>query len=124
DAVTASWAANGNVRLTSRPALEGTGEQAASGEQTFIVKQPTRFTLAATRLFGSATAEADVAVAPPERGYGAVAQCDVDRRLITTQFRVDSVSAQMRVDRVGNPLDRVLRVDKGSRTVRMAPHEH
>lgn len=122
DTVTAAWSANGDVRLLSQPTLKGTGAQPATGKQAFAVKQPTRFTLIATRAFGSQTAAADVAVAPAERGYGAVAQCIASERLIRARLQLDNqTSGQLQVETVSNPLDRLLRVSKGSHTARIAP---
>lgn len=123
DTVTASWSATGDVRLMSRPDLEGTGEQRSTGKQKFVVRQPTRFKLVAAGLLGTETAAADVSVAPRERGYGYKAQCSAGGRLISTKLRLsDQISGQLRVDTVGNPLDRPLRVSKGGQAVRITPH--
>ena len=121
--VSARWSAQGKVRLTSRPMLPGTGAQPSSGEKTFVVDQSTQFVLHASSLFSrSKPVEADVDVAPAQRSYGAHAQCDANTRLITAQVVLnDQLSKQFRVDTIGNPLPRLLRVSKGGQTAHIAP---
>lgn len=123
DTVKAAWSAKGRVKLTSRPALKGTGEQPSVGEKSFVVDRPTRFVLHATRSFGSSTAEADVNVASQQHSYAAVAQCSVGDRLITSRVVLGhQLSEKFRVDAVGNPLDRPLRVSKNGHTASIAAY--
>lgn len=119
--VKATWSARGSVRLTSQPTLKGTGVQPSAGEKTFVVDQPTHFVLHAGGLLGSHTAEADVDVAPAQRGYGANARCNGNTRLITAQVVLShQLSERFRVDTVGNPLSRGLQVSKGGRSASIA----
>lgn len=123
DAVTASWSVQGDARLKSDPSLSGTGRQPATGRQRFVVSKDTRFKLITSTLFDRQTAAVDVMVAPPEHTYGAIAQCSVNQRLISTQFRLgDQLSRQLRIKSIDNPLDRSLRVSKRSRTILIEPH--
>lgn len=124
DTVVAEWSATGQVRLTATPPVQGTGIQTESGKKDFVVKQPTRFVLLAKRLFGSKSAEADVAVAPRERSYGDVATCNAQTRLISTDLTLDhQLSGSFSVANVTNPLNRNLRIGKSGKTQELPPHD-
>lgn len=125
DTVIAEWSAAGQVRLTATPPLQGTDIQVEHGEKAFVVKQSTHFVLTARRLFGSKSAEADVEVAPREHSYGAVATCNAQTRLISTDLTLDhQLSSNFSVATVSNPLNRNLRVDKAGKTQVLTPHGH
>lgn len=123
DKVLVAWSANGDVNLTSSPTLAGTGKQPSQGQKSFSLQQSTHFVLTATRLFGSKHAEADVAVAPRERGYGEVAMCSAGKHQITARVNLDKqISSSFMVDAIRNPLNRTLRVSKSGHTVDIEAH--
>jgi hypothetical protein len=118
------WEAKGRVKLTSEPALDGTGSQKKKGTRRFTVATRTRFVLEARGLFGAPkTAEADVDVAPGDLTRTAVAVCDEAARVLTTTLDVSAeVSGAFLVASVVNTQERSIAVAREGRRAQLAPH--
>jgi hypothetical protein len=107
DTVHLTWAASGRVTLDT-PSQAGT-EQPSAGTLDVTLQRPARFTLEAHRLFKDASAEADVEVAPPDKGFAEVARCDPAARWLEASFVLESqLSSTIQVGRVRNVSERPL----------------
>jgi hypothetical protein len=120
DQVHVSWQASGS--LTLDPPLEGRADLPSTGSADVTVNPPAQFTLRAHRLFKSASAEADVELAPAkDEGFAEPARCDEANRRLETTFVLDlQLASGVEVERICNPSERELIATKDGHEVEIA----
>jgi hypothetical protein len=123
DAVTVTWAAVGDVTISSEPAVADIGPKPSAGSQRFVVERDTRFTLQASRFLSSERTEADVVILPAAREYGGVAACSSADRAIALSVPLGErqVSSALKVASVTNANPRAIVLGKGSKQATIPP---
>jgi hypothetical protein len=116
DAVTVTWAASGDVVLSTDPALPNAGPKASSGSEQFTLSHTTRFTLHVHHGSSSKTAEADVVVTPEAKEFGGGATCSAAEHAILLSVPLDEpqVSSALTVSSVTNMNPREIILTKGN----------
>jgi hypothetical protein len=115
DAVTVTWAATGDVVLSTDPALPVAGPKASSGSEQFTPSRTTRLTLHVRRGFSSETVEVDVVITPQAGEFGGVATCASAEHaiMLSVPLGEPQVSSALTVASVTNMNPREIILAKG-----------